>query len=56
MKIILQPCEYNSYYLHTFEYTEDAIKFLKENCFNDLKEYKFYDAEELELDLTLKEV
>lgn len=56
MIIVLRPCEYDSYYLNTFEYTEDAIKFLKENCFNDLKEYKFFDAEELELDLTLKEV
>lgn len=56
MKIVLRPCEYDSYYLNTFENTEDAIKFLKENCFDDLKDYKFYDAKELELDLKLKEV
>lgn len=56
MKIVLRPCEYGSYYLDTFETTEDAIKFLKENCFDNLKDYKFFDAEELELDLKLKEV
>lgn len=55
MKIVLRPCEYGSYYLHTFEHTEDAIKFLKENCFDNLKEYKFYDAEELELTLQIKD-
>lgn len=56
MIIVLRPCEYGSYYLDTFEYTEDAIKFIKENCYDNLKDFKFYDAEELELDLTLKEV
>lgn len=36
--------------------TEDAINFIKENCYDNLKDFKFFDAEELELDLRLKEV
>ena len=56
MKIVLRPCEYGSYYLDTFEKTEDAINFIKENCYDNLKDFKFFDAEELELDLRLKEV
>lgn len=58
MKIVLRPCEYEygSYYLDTFEKTEDAINFIKENCYDNLKDFKFFDAEELELDLRLKEL
>lgn len=55
MKIVLRPCEYGSYYLDIFEKTEDAINFIKENCYDNLKDFKFFDAEELELDLRLKE-
>lgn len=56
MKIVLRPSKYGSYYLSTFENTEDAINFIKENCDENLKDFKFFDAEELELDLRLKEV
>lgn len=56
MKILLRPCEYGSYYLDTFDETEELIKFLKENCYDNLKDFKFFEAEELELDLKLKEV
>lgn len=56
MKIVLRPWEYGSYDLNTFEKTEDAINFIKENCDDNLKDFKFFDAEELELDLKLKEV
>lgn len=38
MKILLRPCEYGSYYLDTFSETEELIKFLKENCYDNLKE------------------
>lgn len=56
MKIVLRPCEYGSFYFNTFENTEDAINFIKEYCYDNLKEFKFFDAEELELDLRVKQV
>lgn len=54
--IVLDPCrETKSFYIQEFSTYEEAIKFLKSSCLDDLSDFKFYKGEELELTLTTKE-
>ena len=58
MIIVCKPSrEYSNYYdLEEFKNIEEAIEFIKENCYDDLQYYKMYQARELQLTLELKEV
>lgn len=56
--LVLKPSgEYSNYFsLNKFDNKEQAIEFIKDNCYDDLREFKMFEADELELNLRIKEV
>lgn len=56
MILVLAPCsETASHYINEFNSFEEAINYIKNNCYHDLKDYKIYEAKELELTLQAKD-
>ena len=55
MILILRPYSgADSYCISECNTYEEAIKFIKDNCYYDLKDYRIYEAKELELTLQTK--